>query len=386
MRPTTENPAGSAVRIALIYAVIAAIWILSSDLLLVGISDPRLYATLSVLKGWAFVVVTAGLLYVLVRRTIRRILHAETRAALIFNSVNDPILLFYLEDGSLGTFTDANDAALERLGYTLEELRTMTPFDLVAPSLLGEAKASAAKLWEEGRTVLESCMVTKDGRLVPVEVSARTVTVGGMVMGVTVARDITERKREETLRREEAVAAERDKRRFYRETILAVTGGKFELADPADAKGWIVDPDISRHLSASDELADARHDIVEYCRQAGMVDESIQEFELAVGEALGNAIKHAGEAWLYAGSGEDKVWVGVVDHGTGIDTFTIPKVALLAGFTTKESLGLGYTLILRACDHVRLATGSEGTTVVMEKRLRPASELERRLAAFTGVE
>jgi anti-sigma regulatory factor (Ser/Thr protein kinase) len=63
-----------------------------------------------------------------------------------------------------------------------------------------------------------------------------------------------------------------------------------------------------------------------------------------------------------------------VDHGEGIDTFAIPRVAFQSGYTTKSTMGLGYTLMLAVCDRVMLASGPGGTTVIMEKRLNLAPE------------
>jgi anti-sigma regulatory factor (Ser/Thr protein kinase) len=262
----------------------------------------------------------------------------------------------------------------------------MRPPDLIKPELREETRAAADGLWKNGSAVFETCQVTRDGREVPVEISSRSVRIGDRMMGVAIARDITERKRIERDKQEHAIEVERDKRRFYRETILAVTGGRFEIADPEPAEGWIEDPVVSMRVAVSQEMVDARHALTSYCQQAGMDEDSVREFELAIGEALGNAVKHAGEGWMYVGRHEESVWAAVVDHGKGIDTFIIPKVALLAGFTTKASMGLGYTLILRVCDHVKLATGPDGTTVVMEKSLKPASEIDSRLSVFTGVE
>ena len=62
------------VRSVLLYAAFAAAWIFASDTLLgLVISDPGLMTTVSMLKGWAFVVVTSLLLFVLMRRFARRL-------------------------------------------------------------------------------------------------------------------------------------------------------------------------------------------------------------------------------------------------------------------------------------------------------------------------
>ncbi len=56
-------------KIAAIYAVIGGLWILFSDQLLAAlVSDPVTFTRLGMLKGWFYVFVTAGLLYVLIRR------------------------------------------------------------------------------------------------------------------------------------------------------------------------------------------------------------------------------------------------------------------------------------------------------------------------------
>jgi chromate transport protein ChrA len=63
----SENHFG--VRIAIIYAVFAAVWILLSDQVLeLLVTDAATLSRLQTYKGWFFVAITAGLLYVLVAR------------------------------------------------------------------------------------------------------------------------------------------------------------------------------------------------------------------------------------------------------------------------------------------------------------------------------
>ena len=61
----TDTP----LKIAAIYAVMGGLWILFSDQLLAAlVSDPVTFTRLGMLKGWFYVIVTAGLLYILIRR------------------------------------------------------------------------------------------------------------------------------------------------------------------------------------------------------------------------------------------------------------------------------------------------------------------------------
>lgn len=69
-----------ALRVALIYAVFAALWILLSDQA-VGLifQDPVTMMQASMIKGWLFVAVTGLLLYVLVGRLVRQLQEAHRR-------------------------------------------------------------------------------------------------------------------------------------------------------------------------------------------------------------------------------------------------------------------------------------------------------------------
>ena len=62
-----------ALRTSLLYALVAAVWILVSDKVLVAlVHDPAIIEEISVCKGWAFVAVTALLLFGALRGQLRR--------------------------------------------------------------------------------------------------------------------------------------------------------------------------------------------------------------------------------------------------------------------------------------------------------------------------
>lgn len=70
MTPSSgTEPSRGIVRVVALYAVFAALWIFGSDWLLGQVvADPRTITQLSVMKGWAFVGVSAMLLYGALRR------------------------------------------------------------------------------------------------------------------------------------------------------------------------------------------------------------------------------------------------------------------------------------------------------------------------------
>jgi PAS domain S-box-containing protein len=101
-------------------------------------------------------------------------------------------------------FLDVNEKACRDLGYSREELLSMTVLD-VDPSLDEAMRiAFARQCREAGFVMFESEHHRKDGSAFPVEVSIKSLAVGGRNYNVCVVRDITERKvAEETLRERE---------------------------------------------------------------------------------------------------------------------------------------------------------------------------------------
>jgi anti-sigma regulatory factor (Ser/Thr protein kinase) len=170
-----------------------------------------------------------------------------------------------------------------------------------------------------------------------------------------------------------ALQAEIEKKHFYQEVIRSVTLGKFELVEREAL------PELGRRIADlpvqdGPQYAVARDAIQKTAETAGMSEERGEELVLAAGEAITNAMKHAhgGRCVIYAT--DDSVIVRVSDEGGGIASKDIPAVVLMPGFSTKVSLGMGYTLILKLSDHVWLSTDPTGTTLQMEKKLEPVPD------------
>lgn len=375
-----------ALRITLAYAIISIIWILLSDIFLIRFSETKVITALSIIKGGVFVIITALLLYLLIKRTLIRIVNAEARTQILFDSVNDAIFLFSTDkDGAPQAFIDMNEAALNKFGYTRAELVGMPICHLIRDDKLAETIEAAKQLRQDGQVMFETILIAKDAHEIPVEISARSVHIGDEVMGISVARDLTERKRAEEERKELALATEMDKRRFYRETILAVTEGKFQICDTDEVVCITEKPLFTADFDRPEQISQVRIETVAFCIDQGLPENLAREFEIAIGEALANGVKHAGGGHLRAGKSNSYIWISVSDKGLGIDTFAIPNVALTTGFSTKASMGLGYMLMLKMSDRVILSTGASGTTVIIEKDLKPLSNVEQRISVFRGI-
>ncbi len=124
----------------------------------------------------------------------------------LFNNASDAIFLHTTGAGNMpGHFIEVNDAACARLGYTRDEIFSMSPAELDSPEYAKNIPGIMVKLERTGHATFESEHMAKDGRKIPVEISAHIFEMGGDRMVVSLARDITDRKKaEESLREKES--------------------------------------------------------------------------------------------------------------------------------------------------------------------------------------
>jgi len=99
-----------------------------------------------------------------------------------------------------GRIIYANDAACASMGYTREELLTMTAFDIDPDFPLEKWEEHKEEVQRRGSMTFESRHRTKDGRLFPVEVSTNHFKFDERYLACAFDRDITERKRAEAER------------------------------------------------------------------------------------------------------------------------------------------------------------------------------------------
>lgn len=105
-----------------------------------------------------------------------------------------------------GRIVDVNETACSRLGYTREELLRMSVFD-IDPDISVNDWYEAWPVLREKRTLAREWRHrARDGRLIPVEVTANYIEFDGRELNFTVARDITGLKQLEA--EKEALAAQ----------------------------------------------------------------------------------------------------------------------------------------------------------------------------------
>ncbi|MCC6442233.1 MAG: response regulator [Armatimonadetes bacterium] len=164
---------------------------------------------------------------------------------------------------------------------------------------------------------------------------------------------------------------ETKRRQFYKDVIYAVTSGKLILLEPDEIDKLYESNDTVSNMMISErqDPGRARQMVEEIARQSGMEDDRVSDLVVGVSEATTNVLNHAGRGRIEAQRRSDRLQIWIRDNGPGIAFPDFPKAVLMRGFSTRFSLGLGYTMLLNLVDRIYLSTGPSGTTVVLEKTL-----------------
>jgi PAS domain S-box-containing protein len=193
----------STLKIVGAYVLFGCLWILYSDELLASmVADKAVYTRWQTLKGWAFITVTAVMLYALISRSIattRKYNEASLESEARFRRVVESNMIGIIFWNTNGQITDANDAFLKIVGHTREELLAgkvnwleMTP---------QEQRQFDRRVRGERRTLGSSASYEKeyirqDGHRVPVLIGVATLNKEeGSHIGFVL--DMTARKRSE---------------------------------------------------------------------------------------------------------------------------------------------------------------------------------------------
>jgi|GEM_PF-1117967 len=297
------------------------------------------------------------------RRAEAALWESEEQFRMLFESANDAI--FIMEHDR---FAGCNARTLEMFGCKAkDQIVGSRPYEF-SPPRQPDGRDSTEKALEKINAAVSGAPQAfewvhsrLDGTVFNAEVRLNAIELHGRIMLQAIVRDITDRKRTEA-----------EKRAFYRQTIMSVTDGKLLICDADDVDPYLLEAQVSIDVTQAIDMVKARRATETVCSNAGLTGSRLDDFMIAAGEAITNAIKHATSARAYAGARDGTVWIGVADNGPGIDSLILPEAVLRRGFSTRPSLGLGYSIMLGVADQVLLDTGPTGTKVVLVRNIEDA--------------
>jgi len=119
---------------------------------------------------------------------------SEERYRLLFQNVNDGIIVHSISQDGHGQILDVNEFLCQILGFSHEELLNMSISDLYMHESLENIPVISTDLFSTKHAMFEADLLRSDGRYIPVEISSSLFELEGKPTVLAIVRDITERK------------------------------------------------------------------------------------------------------------------------------------------------------------------------------------------------
>lgn len=122
----------------------------------------------------------------------------EEKYRMLFTYASDYIFMYLLDrkKKKVDHFIEANKYTIEKLGYSIDELREKTPLNLIAAEIWDNPNDELAE-YAANDSKFERIWESKEGNIIDVEISAHAFKIKGETVAIAVARDISDRKRAE---------------------------------------------------------------------------------------------------------------------------------------------------------------------------------------------
>ncbi|MDZ5711460.1 ATP-binding protein [Jeotgalibacillus haloalkalitolerans] len=152
----------------------------------------------------------------------------------------------------------------------------------------------------------------------------------------------------------------------YRDVLAAATGNKLMLIEAHEVERFKNGVVLSEgRIEERSDVSVVRNE-ARKCFEARHFSKTVvMSFLLVLSEAMTNVYKHAGHGKVMIVEQDEAIHFIVEDSGKGIPLEQLPKAALLSGYSTQNSMGQGFTLMLKIASCVYLHTSEKGSIFVL---------------------
>ena len=287
----------------------------------------------------------------------------------LINGMSDTVWVIDFD----ANFIDVNDASVEVLGYSREELLSMGPQDIDTSVGVEEIKGLIEQMPTDEIQLFETTHITKDGKTIPVEVKSSLVTYKGKQVILSIARDITERKRAEAeiKSHQEHIALINQILRHDLTNDLVVIQSAINFYNESPEEGLL--KEISSRTEKSLELIKnmreleffvSRHRKLKVCDMRDVIETVVENYpsvafkikgkarvmaddalSSVIDNIIGNAVIHgkADRITITTGKEGDMCAVRIADNGAGIPDDIKEKIfeeGFIYGDTGHTGIGL----------------------------------------------
>lgn len=176
-----------------------------------------------------------------------------------------------------------------------------------------------------------------------------------------------------SLRMEEAVQQERVERErlftTYKQVVQAVTQGALQLLSPEEyEREYGQDqPLLTLDIQDKSDITHIRDEVDRFLmeRLDNWEDPLRSRALLCLSEAVTNVVKHTpgGQILVFIDSTGPRFHV--VDRGKGLDLNKLPYMLFVKGFSTGNTLGAGFPIMMRYLKQITVCTSPNGTALVL---------------------
>jgi PAS domain S-box-containing protein len=359
----------SRARVAWIIFFIAFVLMFSRTVYeIMTITRGELSPDFKIFSHWAGIVVSAimAVAVIMLGRVLTSLKHSEaarreleSRFATLFHNSSDEIYLADLK----GNLIEVNQVACDTLGFSREEFLQKNFKDLKTPKYFDTVEPNLKKIIENGRHVYETEHVSKDGKVISLEVKSRVINYMGQKAIISIARETTERKQlERNILSAVIKAEEQERERISRDihdglgpllSTIKLYVNELESGDlePDEKSGMLkqtnelineaisgtraISNNLSPHLIMDFGLAKA---VEAFCKKVSLAQKTKINFESTIGdkrfsqtieivlyrvitEMINNTLKHANASKIdiYIEIIDDKLQLTYLDDGIGFD-------------------------------------------------------------------
>jgi PAS domain S-box-containing protein len=335
---------------------------------IIFITHGHLSPALNMVSNWSGIIVSAimAVAVIMIGSILFRLKKAEAsshelenRFTTLFHHSSDEI---YLADLN-GNLIEVNQVVMDTLGFSREEMLKKNFKDLKTPKYFDTVEPNLKRIIENGRHVYETEHVTRDGKVISLEVKSRLIDYMGQNAIISIARETTERKQVERKILSAVIKAEENERERISKDLhdglgpllstvklyvnelesgdmnpeekVALLKQTNELINESISGVRAISNNLSPHLIMDFGLAKA---VESFCKKVNLVQKIRISFENSIGarrfeqtveivlyrvitELINNTLKHAqaSKIDIYLEVIDDILQMTYLDDGIGFD-------------------------------------------------------------------
>lgn len=154
---------------------------------------------------------------------------------------------------------------------------------------------------------------------------------------------------------------------IYRDIIFAATQRKLLLISQSDIKkkseGIVLYSGVIKERA---DVSICRKDIQQIFLKMRIKQNHMMHWLLAISELTTNCIKHANGGCLTVRQNQQHIYIILEDKGPGFNLKDLPNMTLISGYSTKNSMGQGFNLMMKMAEHIMLSNTDSGACIILK--------------------